>query len=144
MTLTGLTMTSYVGNGWYGQAVVETQGDTTLTRLSDDIWSQSAYNFGFFSSSKVACASSSVTAGLSETLPFARIIPNPTVGDFTIDSQGNWQRAELYNALGQSVGKFTYGEKTTLAGQASGLYWLVIYFPENHSSTVLSILNQEN
>jgi len=144
MTLTGLTMTSYVGNGWYGQAVVETQGDSTLIRSSDDIWNQSAYNFSFYSSSKVACTSSSVAEGMSETWPIAWIMPNPTIGDFTIDLPGNWERAVLYNALGQPVSKFTFPEKTTLAGQPSGLYWLAITFPENRDSAILGIIKQEN
>jgi len=71
-------------------------------------------------------------------------MPNPTIGDFTIDLPGNWERAIVYNALGQPVDKFTFPEKTTLAGQPSGLYWLAITFPENRTPAILSIIKQEN
>lgn len=50
MSLTGLTMTSYVNNGWYGIAVRETQGAETQTLAANTIWSTSPYNFSFYAS----------------------------------------------------------------------------------------------
>ncbi len=48
MSLTGLTMTSYVNNGWYGIAVQETQNNVVRTLPASTIWTNSPYNFSFY------------------------------------------------------------------------------------------------
>ena len=142
MTLTGLTMTTYVNNGWYGLAVEETQGDTTLTRLSDDIWSQSAYNFSFYSSSKTACSASSVGADLTKQLPDIRVFPNPVFDDFEIKSDVKWENALLRNTLGQVVRQFSASEKTRLSGLEQGVYFLEIFRSSKESLRILRIVKK--
>ncbi len=52
LSIAGLTMTSYVNNGWYGIAVQETQNGETRTRPAADIWTTSPYQFSFYASEK--------------------------------------------------------------------------------------------
>jgi len=142
MSLTGLTMTTYVNNGWYGQAVEETQGDTSLIRLSSDIWAQSAYNFSFYSSSKTACSASSVGADFSKSLPDIKVFPNPAADFFEIKGDSKWERALLRNILGQVVREYSSAEKTSLAGLESGTYWLEIFVASDVPSKLLQVIKQ--
>lgn len=48
MSLAGLTMTSYVSNGWYGIAMSETQNDVNRILPASNIWTNSPYNFSFY------------------------------------------------------------------------------------------------
>ncbi len=48
LSIAGLTMTSYINNGWYGIAVQETQSGETRTRPASDIWTNSPYQFSFY------------------------------------------------------------------------------------------------
>ena len=52
MSLAGITMTSYVSNGWYGIAVQETQNGTVMTLPAGNIWNNSPYNFSFYAARK--------------------------------------------------------------------------------------------
>ncbi len=54
MSLAGLTMTSYINNGWYGIAVQETQTGDVRTLPASNIWTNSPYNFSFYSSKNLA------------------------------------------------------------------------------------------
>ncbi len=47
-SVTGLTMTSYVSNGWYGIAVEETKGGETRNLPASTVWQTTPYNFGFY------------------------------------------------------------------------------------------------
>ncbi|MBO0933952.1 glycosyl hydrolase family 28-related protein [Fibrella aquatilis] len=49
-SLVGVTMTSYVNNGWYGIGAIETQGSVTKSFPASTIWSQTPYNFTFYRS----------------------------------------------------------------------------------------------
>jgi Pectate lyase superfamily protein/MBG domain (YGX type)/SprB repeat len=51
LNIVGLTMISYIPNGWYGIAVNESQNGVSKTLRSDTIWSNSPYQFGFYKSS---------------------------------------------------------------------------------------------
>jgi hypothetical protein len=50
-SVVGLTMTSYVSNGWYGIGVIESQNGVSKTLRADTIWSNTPYQFGFYKSS---------------------------------------------------------------------------------------------
>jgi hypothetical protein len=50
LSLAAITMTSYVGNGWYGIGAIETQGGITKTLPASTIWSQTPYTFTFYRS----------------------------------------------------------------------------------------------
>ncbi len=50
-SVVGLTMTSYVSNGWYGIGVIESQNGVSRTLRSDTIWRNTPYQFGFYKSS---------------------------------------------------------------------------------------------
>ena len=54
-SLAGLTMTSYVDNGWYGLGMIETQSDITKTLNSNTIWNTTPYEFRFYKSSVENC-----------------------------------------------------------------------------------------
>jgi hypothetical protein len=54
-SVVGLTMTSYVSNGWYGIGVIESQNGVSRTLRSDTIWSNTPYQFGFYKSSVANC-----------------------------------------------------------------------------------------
>ncbi len=54
-SVVGLTMTSYVSNGWYGIGVIESQNGVSKTLKSDTIWKNSPYQFGFYKSSVANC-----------------------------------------------------------------------------------------
>lgn len=54
-SVVGLTMTSYVSNGWYGIGVIENQNGISRTLRSDTIWRNSPYQFGFYKSSVANC-----------------------------------------------------------------------------------------
>jgi hypothetical protein len=48
MSIAGITMTSYVSNGWYGIAVQETQNSVVRTLPASTVWTNSPYNFSFY------------------------------------------------------------------------------------------------
>ena len=48
LSIAGLTMTSYINNGWYGTAVQETQNNVVRTLPAATIWTTSPYNFSFY------------------------------------------------------------------------------------------------
>ncbi len=48
MSIAGLTMTSYINNGWYGIAVEETQNSVVRTLPASTVWTTSPYNFSFY------------------------------------------------------------------------------------------------
>jgi hypothetical protein len=54
-SVVGLTMTSYVSNGWYGIGVIESQNGVSRTLRSDTIWRNTPYQFGFYKSSVANC-----------------------------------------------------------------------------------------
>jgi Pectate lyase superfamily protein len=54
-SVVGLTMTSYVSNGWYGIGVIESQNGVSKTLRADTIWRTTPYQFGFYKSSIANC-----------------------------------------------------------------------------------------
>jgi Pectate lyase superfamily protein len=54
-SVVGLTMTSYVSNGWYGIGVIESQNGVSRTLRADTIWRNTPYQFGFYKSSVANC-----------------------------------------------------------------------------------------
>ena len=54
-SVVGLTMTSYVSNGWYGIGVIESQNGILKTLRSDTIWRNTPYQFGFYKSNIANC-----------------------------------------------------------------------------------------
>jgi Pectate lyase superfamily protein len=54
-SVVGLTMTSYVSNGWYGIGVIESQNGVSKTLRADTIWRNTPYQFGFYKSSIANC-----------------------------------------------------------------------------------------
>ena len=54
-SVVGLTMTSYVPNGWYGIGVIENQNSVSKTLRSDTIWSNTPYEFRFYKSGIANC-----------------------------------------------------------------------------------------
>ena len=142
MSLAGLTMTSYVNNGWYGQAVKETQGYSSAIRSSNDIWTQSAYNFSFYSSSKIACSTSGLPGERTPDLHEIMVYPNPVSDDFEIKTKDIWEQAVLYNSFGQIVRVFSNISKPTLAGFQSGLYFLAVYGHKNEMPRLLRLIKK--
>jgi hypothetical protein len=55
LSITALTRTSYISNGWFGISVQETQNGDTRNFLTPGTPPQLFYEFGFFSSSKQTC-----------------------------------------------------------------------------------------
>ncbi len=53
-SIAGITMTSYVGNGWYGLGFSEKQGATTQNLLASTIWGTTPYNFTFYRTQNTA------------------------------------------------------------------------------------------
>jgi hypothetical protein len=58
LSVAGLTMTSYINNGWYGYGFTETQNNETKSVLSSNIWSNTPYEIMFYRTKKVALAAS--------------------------------------------------------------------------------------
>jgi len=142
MTIVGLTMTSYVGNGWYGVAVNETNGDSTTVLESSDVWNRSAYNFGFYSSQRTACAPSSVNQQepLSPTEVF--VYPNPATGQFFVYSGVVWDRGFVYNSIGETVRDIPYQTALNLDELVAGVYWLKLFTPDGRGLQAVSIIKR--
>ena len=61
LSIAGLTMTSYVNNGWYGIAVEETQNSVVRTLPASTVWMTSPYNFSFYVARQNAPTAAAVT-----------------------------------------------------------------------------------
>jgi hypothetical protein len=81
MSVTGLTRTSYVGNGWYGTTVQETQGTETRNFLTAA--SANFYTLPFYSSSKTNCCLAPVPTISGNTIvpPNSEINYNVPIGN---------------------------------------------------------------
>ncbi len=105
-SVVGLTMTSYVTNGWYGVAVQETQGGTTRTLPAATIWDKTPNNLGFYASSgAVNCAAAAVPLSVSLTRSAAAptLAPNPTAGPVLVGLPHARFSYQVLNVLGSQL-----------------------------------------
>jgi hypothetical protein len=141
-SVTGLTRTSYVGNGWYGISVKETQGAVTQSFLTSA--SANFYTMPFYSSSKINCClpAIAVISGASNVVTGAVInygvaagvsgtIYNWSVQGGTIQSgQGTNQISVQWNIIG--VGKVSINQSQNNCGE-------IFELPVNVTATALPI-----
>ncbi|MEI7587655.1 hypothetical protein, partial [Runella sp.] len=134
LSTVGLTMTSYVGNGWYGIAVDETQAGQSYQLPSDSIWANSAYNFSFY---KTGGDCNNLTPvqdlDLEENINNWKpvVYPNPTNDFFQINASIPWARAVLKNNVGQTMRSFIPGSMLRVSGLEQGLLFLELYGANN-------------
>jgi xyloglucan-specific exo-beta-1,4-glucanase len=56
-----------------------------------------------------------------------QIYPNPVADHFNVQGNTQWKKIIVRNTQGQIVRTFMSSDKTTLAGLASGIYWMEIF-----------------
>ncbi len=143
LSTVGLTMTTYVGNGWYGTAVSETSNGVTQVLPSDSIWSNSPYNFSFFRSGGVCdftTAADDISNPLSTEDPIYKVFPNPASDMFQLTATAPWEKAVLKNSLGQTVRVYTFGETLRLSGLSPGVFFLEVYGKMPGERVVLRVI----
>jgi hypothetical protein len=141
LSIVGLTMTTYINNGWYGIAVEESQNGIAKSLPSDKIWADSPYNFSFFSSSRGNCGVSTSVTKANSVAPQFSIFPNPVSDFFTLKNEGiDWESAVLKNTLGQPIRTFFFPEKPNLSGLQNGAYFLVVYSKKGDQPQTLKII----
>jgi Pectate lyase superfamily protein/Secretion system C-terminal sorting domain len=126
-SVTGLTRTSYAGNGWYGISVKETQGPATQNFLTSA--SANFYTMPFYSSSKINCClpAIAVISGANNVVTGVVINYGVTIGvsgtiyDWSVQGgtiqsgQGTNQISVLWNIIG--VGKVSINQSQNNCGE---------------------------
>jgi Pectate lyase superfamily protein/Carboxypeptidase regulatory-like domain len=114
MSLIGLTMTSYVNNGWYGIAVQETQSGDVRTLPASNIWTNSPYNFSFYTSQNLAPTAANTTVSGRVTNAHGRGLRNIRV--VLQNAATGESRSVSSNSFGQySFDNVTVGVTYTLS-----------------------------
>ena len=70
------------------------------------------------------------------------VLPNPVSDFFEIKSDTEWEYALLRDTRGEMVRKFSFSDRTSLAGLAQGLYSLEIFTKNNAMPIVLRVVKQ--
>jgi hypothetical protein len=131
MSVTGLTMTSYIGNGWYGIAAREKQGMNEDTLMANTIWSTTPYNFSFYKTGTPANIAASAQSGdlIFKQNDMGFVLKNVQNSRYkiTVNNSGQLITSPTNTSTSNSLigGELNLGLNSVYMKDANGNYWRI-------------------